>query len=121
MDFGDLVSISVPQQKVRFVFDRNPKTNASAEVLYSFLTETSGWEGASYLDSITFASRSEVGIQAADILAREAMKHADNLFIGPKRRPVRKSMKPFSATLETTGRYKFRWFSREYFENTDEK
>ena len=57
-----------------------------------------------YLDEIGFVPDDYVGIQATDLVAREAMKHADNLFVEPVRRPIGESMK----VLFRTNLYKFR-------------
>ena len=66
---------------------------------------------------IGFADRrSRVPIQAADLLARETMKHLDNQ-IGPERRRMRRSM----AALNETGRFRFRYHIREYFEDLKRK
>jgi len=62
-------------------------------------------------DEISFASRKKVGIQAADLLAREAMKHRDNQ-IGPKRRDTRRSI----AALSANNRFRFLYHTRESFD-----
>ena len=103
-DFAAIGHISIPPQKLKFSFHRNQKTNASAEVLYDFLSLSSSWEDSLYLDEIGFVPDDYVGIQATDLVAREAMKHADNLFVEPVRRPIGESMK----VLFRTNLYKFR-------------
>jgi hypothetical protein len=111
-DFAAIGHISVPPQKVKFAFHRNQKTNASAEVLYDFMGLSSDWEDSIYLDEISFVPNDYVGIQAACVVTREAMKHAYNRYVGPVHRPVRESMK----VLFNSHLYKFRWFNKEYFE-----
>lgn len=61
------------------------------------------WRFHPYMaDEVSIASRKEVGIQAADLVAREAMKHLDNQ-IGPKQRLTRGSLR----ALEKTKRFGF--------------
>lgn len=117
MRFAEMAYRSDPQQKVKFTFDKNFKTNASTAVLFEIL-EKSNWGYAEYLDEISFANRSKtVGIQAADLLAREAMKYCDNILNGSIRRPVRKSIK----ALSETDKYSFDFLTRSYFEDYKNK
>jgi len=62
--------------------------------------------------TVTFGSRTLVGIQAADLLAREIMKHFDNM-IGPVKRPERRSM----SALRKTKRVGCDLHAREVFED----
>jgi hypothetical protein len=73
------------------------------------MKSTPDWRLRAYLDNeLRFASRqSSVGIQAADLLAREAMKHLDNQ-CGPVQRPTRASIR----TLANTNRFRFQYYVR---------
>jgi hypothetical protein len=107
MHFAEIGYLSIPQQKVKFTFDINVKTMTSANELYAYLKSTSDWKYAEYLNDISFAQRNNIGIQAADIIARETMKHYDNIIVGPAKRPVRLSMQE----LISTNRYTFKYYS----------
>ena len=66
---------------------------------------------------LNIASRSEVGIQAADLYAREVMKHLDNT-VGPvKSCPTRRSME----ALQKTKRFGCDLHLREFFEDFRKK
>jgi hypothetical protein len=109
---GNLALLSIPQEKVEFTFDQRAETNYNAGVLYDYMAKVSEWNASPYLhDKINFASRKYVGIQVADLLARETMKHLDNI-IGPVKRDTRRSMK----ALNATGRFRFTFWNREWFE-----
>lgn len=113
MWFARMGHLSVPQQRVKFTFDRNSINNASSVVLFEAMEKDPSWEHAKYLDEISFAKRLDtVGIQAADLLAREAMKYCDNFFVGLSDRPVRKPIKEFS----DSHKYYFDFYSRGYFQ-----
>lgn len=111
MKFAEIAYLHIPQQKVKFTFDMNTKTCASSVVLYEYLRNSPGWKYADLIDEISFAGRNNIGIQAADIIAREAMKHYDNFFVGPVKRPERISMQ----VLSSTERYSFLYVNRNYF------
>lgn len=108
---GDLAKLMIPQDQVAFTFDNRPETKYNASVLYSCMVDLKGWDGSAYLsEQISFAGREYVGIQVADLVARETMKHLDNR-IGPTRRRTRYSM----AALSDTGRFEFTFHTQEYF------
>lgn len=112
--------LSQDKQKVKFIFDRSFNLEASSVGLYNVLQESSD---AKYvedlLDEISFAShKSTVGIQVADLVAREAMKYCDDTFHSVKRRGiVRKSMQ----ILDDTGNYYFAFYNRERFKGNKEQ
>ena len=109
---GDLGSKLIPQDTMEFTFDQRPETNYNAGVLYSYMVNLKKWDANTFLrDKVSFATKDHVGIQAADLVAREAMKHLDNE-IGPVKRGVRLSMQ---ALLETK-RFAFTQMRREFFE-----
>ncbi|MHB8771131.1 MAG: hypothetical protein ACYC7J_09050 [Syntrophales bacterium] len=111
--FAKLASVCIPPEKVEFVFDHNATTAASADALYHYMAQTDEWKYGQYMaDMLGFACRKTVGIQVADILAREAMKHCDNFMIHrhPKR-PVRQSMN----VLLSSRRHWFKYLDTEHF------
>jgi hypothetical protein len=109
---GTLALLSIPQDKVEFTFDQRKESNYNAGVLYSYMTELTEWKASHVLHGkIGFDSRATVGIQAADLIARETMKHLDNI-VGPVKRRTRRSM----AALNVTGRFRFTFWMTEWFE-----
>lgn len=62
-------------------------------------------------DKVSFVSKEEIGVQAADLVAREAMKKLDNIK-GPVGRPTRLA----TQVLEKSGRIKFKEYDRPWFE-----
>jgi hypothetical protein len=113
MWFARVAYLSVPREKVSFTFDMNSQNKASTIVLYEAMAKSSQWKHAEQLmEMVSFASRREsVGIQVADLVAREAMKYCDNFFTGRDSRPVRKSIQ----ALSDSQRYYFDFYNREYF------
>lgn len=88
----------VPSSSVEVTFDQHPMNEYKAGLIYQYLkVESQGdWSaGAILAEKVSFASRKEPGIQAADLWAREVMKglegHLEN-------RPRRKSMLALGAT-----------------------
>jgi hypothetical protein len=63
----------VPCRKVAFTFDRHRETQYNAGLLYWWMTAYK----PEIAESVIFGSRSEPGIQAADLWARELMKRCD--------------------------------------------
>jgi hypothetical protein len=110
---GHLASLSLPKDNVEFTFDQHPETNHNAGVLYTYMAQRKEWAASPYLhQKISFASRKYVGIQVADLLARETMKHLDNQ-VGPVKRPIRRS---FDALLRAK-RFGFGFLTEKYFES----
>lgn len=110
---------SIPRDRVKFTFDQRLEIQYNAAALYQYMAQLpeSDWECAPLLfEELSFASRKAIGIQAADLLARETMKHLDNM-IGPVVRPMRRSM----ATLRASHRFGFDFYMREYFEDFSRK
>jgi len=119
LDFVKLTRWIIPQQKVKFIFDINPKTQYNAAFLYdNLLAIRKGYEEYTiYMeDEIGFATNKTIGIQVADLFTKETMKHFDNMF-GPKKRPPRKSLK----TLISTGRFSCNYYHRDYFQDFKNK
>ncbi len=97
--FADIAAVCLPQDKVKFTFDHNEQVQYNAANLYRCMTQFEEWKNYKCLhDEIFFDSRKSVIIQAADVWAREVMKHMDNAF-GPIKRPTRRS---FSVLRETS-------------------
>lgn len=105
----------IPRDRIKFTFDRNQQIEYNAAALYDHMINDDDTEGFEYIklmhDELGFATRKTIGIQAADLIAREAMKTLDNQ-IGPVSRPARISTK----VLWESGRVKFRIFDRPWLE-----
>jgi len=119
IEFAKIGYLSIPQHKVKFTFDINSKTEASCGVLYDCLKKSRRWKLAEYItDEISFADRrSNIGIQAADLIAREAMKHADSVLMGSKGRRIRTSM----YELCSSNKYNFELLDEDYFQECKSK
>jgi len=114
---GDLARLAIQQDKVEFTFDQRLETNYNAGELYSYMARLKEWSGSEYLHKkVSFANRRYVGIQVADLVAREAMKHLDNM-IGPVKRIIRQSMK----ALAKTHRFEFTFHNKEYFDGMKDR
>jgi hypothetical protein len=108
INFAELAHLSIPSERVKFTFDRKTEIEFNAAYFYDQLMRIPQFEFRSYLeDEVAFASRKSVGIQAADLLARESMKALDNR-IGPVRRIPRLSKQ----ALDKTERFSFRTYER---------
>ncbi len=113
MGFAQLGYMSVPREKVKFTFDRNPKIKYNSNLMLDYLETLSEYNYTEYIDGgeVSFASREMIQIQAADLLAYEVMKELDNQ-IGPKKRYRRKPL----IELIRTGRFRFDAYTRRDFE-----
>ncbi len=78
-------------QKGRFRFDNNRESYYNALQLYNEIINIPGIEFEDYFDSVSFESRNEIGIQCADLFAREVMKDFYNLYFSKPKREIRKS------------------------------
>ncbi len=99
---------------LRFTFDhRQGETNTG--ILYEWIMALPEWNESGILfdQEVSFTSRKNPRIQVADLVARETMKHLDNM-IGPKKRPIRKSLE---ALATTNKRLQFDFLMRSYFED----
>jgi hypothetical protein len=104
--FAQVGYLHVPREKVSFTFDRNLEREYNATVLYDYMVHLPDWKFRDYIgDTVSFADRRNVGIQAADLIAREAMKHLDNQ-IGPQLRLPRASIR----VLGSSNRFKFNFY-----------
>lgn len=111
---ANLALLAVPQDKVEFIFDNREETEFNATLLYQFMSRLKHWDGSDYVhDELKFANRHNcIGIQIADIVAREAMKDLDNR-VGPVKRNPRQSM----LALRHTNRFRFVFHEKEYFDD----
>jgi len=110
MHFAEMGFQLIPREKVGFVFDLNTQTNFASGLLYDYMSQTDGWSFGAQLDRLSFASRrNSVGIQVADLVAREFMKHCDNFYIGPRKyKRARESFKALSRSMKYRGEYEHR-------------
>lgn len=85
--------VTIPPQSIDLVFDRNFERDPSTDLLYSYLGAWKGWRFHDNLgERISFADhRQESGIQAADLLTRETMKHMENTMLHTRERWSRAS------------------------------
>jgi hypothetical protein len=118
MHFAELAYKMVPRETVDFTFDLNNRTNPSTAALYEWIITVPEWEykyAPSLAPDIRFAAREKyVGLQAADMWAREGMKHFDNFFIGPRKYRFERQS---SQKLRATNRFSYEFLTREFFEN----
>jgi len=75
---------------VKLWFEDNPSTKPSTNRIYDGLKAVKGWNPATRLRGIDFDGKELCPLQAADLVAREAFKHIDNLGIRPTRIPVKR-------------------------------
>jgi hypothetical protein len=103
---------------LKFTFDHRQGENNSG-VLYDWMTSLPEWKetGIFFDNEVSFSSRKNPRIQVADLMARETMKHLDNI-IGPKQRGPRKSLIALATTQE---RLDFTFLMRGYFEDQKQK
>ena len=95
---GKWAKWAIPADTAEIYFDQRVESDYNAGVLYGHIASLPDWDCAPFLRTpLKIASRSEVGIQAADLYAREVMKHLDNT-VGPVKRPMRRSMEALQKT-----------------------
>jgi len=84
-------SATSPEHPLEFTFDHRQESEYHAGLLYSSMINWNEWSGRDIFlrTKISFDSRKNPPIQAADLLARETMKHLDNM-VGPVRRGIKK-------------------------------
>jgi len=96
--------------ELEFTLDHRQESEYNAGLLYQYMVALPEWKEKNVFMGarINFGSRKDVRIQAADIIAREAIKHLDSL----GKRPMRRSLK---ALAELPGvPFVFDFFTREY-------
>ncbi|MGA2223745.1 MAG: hypothetical protein ABSH41_04795 [Syntrophobacteraceae bacterium] len=115
-EFTASVNASNSPDIVNFTFDTSVDTDCSAGILYHAYRSQplSEYPLVKHMaDEITFANRKKVGIQAADLWAREVMKFCYSRVLRKDQREARKSIR----ALNDSGRFTFDFHSREYFED----
>jgi hypothetical protein len=65
------------------------QTSPAARQIYCDLKATPGWKDSKYLVGFSTADKRLASLQGADLVAREAFKHADNIGKRKTRRPVK--------------------------------
>jgi hypothetical protein len=78
----------LPPAGVRFWVEENRDTAARATQIYHDIKAVPSWRPASRMEEIAHLGKKIVGLQAADLIAREVYKHYDNLGCRPVRKPV---------------------------------
>jgi hypothetical protein len=110
-DMASLASLSIPRGRVKVTFDRNRPLEHNAGILYDFIRRSSDQETVQLLsDKVTFATRETIGVQVADLLARETMKRLDD-----ELQRIRRIRGSFAA-LRDSGRFRYRFFYKRHFE-----
>jgi hypothetical protein len=102
----DLASRFIPSDRVEFTFDRHRETQYNSGLLYNWLS-THRPQAA---DVIKFGTRREVGVQAADLWAREVMKRCDGWLFDHGVLP-----RPQWHTLKSTRRFNCDFHLASYF------
>lgn len=118
--FAKLGGGLIPQEKFDFKFHVNTGVQQTASDLFYEYQKRTDWEYSEYLNAIGFISSDEIGIQVADLYARELMKHGDrnfdkagkDFFTGP----FRKSLK----VLADSGKFGGHYFGKEYWKDYKE-
>ncbi|HEX5423984.1 MAG TPA: hypothetical protein VFW94_10570 [Candidatus Acidoferrales bacterium] len=87
---GERAQQCIPSYEVEVIFNQHPTNEYNAGLIYQYLRMNQDWGvRALFAEKVSFASRKEIGIQAADLWAREIMKELENRMDS---RPRRKSM-----------------------------
>jgi hypothetical protein len=109
---ADFAAHFVPRDRVEFTFDRHRETQYNAGLLYRWITAYK----PDIVESVTFGSRSEPGVQAADLWGRELMKRCDTHLFDDRARP-----RPQWNILARTKRFQFHFtLGRELAQTIDE-
>jgi hypothetical protein len=88
----------VPRDMVEFTFDRHRETQYNAGLLHLWIKA----HKPDITETVSFGSRSEPGIQAADLWVRELMKRCDTHLFDDRARP-----RPQWTVLASTKRFQF--------------
>jgi hypothetical protein len=97
---SDLAAHFIPRERVEFTFDQHKSTEYNAGLLYAWIAQYV----TDMSEKVSFCTRREPGIQAADLWARELMKrydaHLHNRYINPR---------PQWLTLVGTKRFRYKF------------
>jgi hypothetical protein len=107
--FTQVAKFNIPPGVSQFTFHRRVESEHNAREVYSYFSGIPEWQAFMGRD-LTFDDDASVRIQAADLVARESMKHLDNA-IGQSR-PRRRSW----IALKRSGRFVFMEYRRDSFE-----
>jgi hypothetical protein len=110
--FASVGSQCIPRDSLEFTFDQHPETQYNSGLLYNYMATEWTDEPAFLAEKISFASRKYVGIQAADLWAREMMKRFDS-FIRDDRSTPRLQWQ----MLRETNRFYGEFICSGYFED----
>jgi hypothetical protein len=109
---SDFASHFIPRDRVVFTFDQHKKTQYNAGLLYEWITA----HKPDNAEKVSFASRAEPGVQAADLWARELMKRCDTHLFNDRARA-----RPQWNILMGTKRFQFHFtLGRELAQTLDE-
>lgn len=78
------------RHEVKLWFEDNPATKPSSNRIYDGLRALTDWRPSAKLKGISFDPKTLCPLQAADLVAREAFKHIDNLGLRPTRIPTKR-------------------------------
>jgi hypothetical protein len=110
MQMAQLAHVCIRRQGVKVTFDRHPSVQYNASLLYDFIRRSPDQSIIELLsDKVSFATRQTLGIQVADLIARETMNRLDDQLLGNSR--VRGSF----AALRNSKRFQYQFLRREYF------
>jgi len=106
-------AICLPPDRIEFTFDRNHEVEHNAGALYGRMLHSRLRPDVKALmsDKISFVSREEIGIQAADLIAHEGMKWLYN-----RRGKISRIRRLATQVIQRSGRIKFEAYERSWFE-----
>ena len=79
LEMAQLAYVSIPRERIAVTFDRHPSIMHNASLQYDFIRRSPDQKIVHLLDdTVAFATHQTVGIQVADLIAREAMKRLDD-------------------------------------------
>jgi len=113
--FAELGGRLIPQDKINFRFHVNTRLEQTASDLFYEYRRRTDWEHGVYLKDIGFITSETVGIQVADLYARELMKHGDRNFVKSKDDFFTSSFRKSFKVLADTGKFGGHYFGREYW------
>lgn len=110
--FAHCAGLCLPRGTVKFTFDQNLEVQYHASNLYHSIISKPNWLDREFVsDEISYATRKNPKIQAADLWTREVMKHADNS-CGSVKRLTRRSLQ----VLRRENRFWIKVYEDSYFE-----
>jgi hypothetical protein len=102
----DLAVHFVPPERVEFTFDQHKQTQYNAGLLYDWLIN----HRPQAADKVSYSTRKELGVQAADLWARELMKRCDGILYNPRSFP-----RDQWRILKATGRFSGEFLREGYW------